>query len=268
MTQPPQNRPSDTPGTTPDTIGSPRTSNRWTDAALSVEITETRKLLDDASRHLLGATIAVSNDEWRAPSLLPGWTRAHVASHLCRHADAFGRLAAGARTRTPGELYLDDRDAEITEGAERDGLALQTDLDTTIGRLDEEFERLAAADGWRQEVRLRRGLRVPAALLPLGRLFEVTVHYVDLDIGHSFDDVAERPAELCLLWAAIRQQARSDYPALRLITSGKTMIDIGAVESSDPAQVSGPAPQLLGWLTGRTDQSALDGPALDLPSFG
>jgi len=274
MTQPSGDRPTDPAPTRSDPTRSDPTRSDPTApvsriaAALAVDTDETRAVLETASRRLLGATISISDQEWREPSLLPDWTRAHVASHLCRHADAFGRLAAGARTGTAAELYPNDRDVEIAEGADRDGLALQTDLDTSTGRLDGEFEQLAAAGRWQQPVQLRRGIRVPAALLPMGRLFEVAVHHVDLDIGYGFDDLDQRSAGLCLLWAAIRQQSRTDYPALRLVTADGTAIDIGAAETTDPVRIAGPAPRLLGWLTGRIDQSGLDGPSTDLPSFG
>ena len=44
-------------------------------------------LVSTTTARLLGDTIALSDDEWRAPSRLPGWSRAHVASHVARQAD-------------------------------------------------------------------------------------------------------------------------------------------------------------------------------------
>ena len=51
-----------------------------------METVRKRKL--EATQRLLGDTIGMDEDQWRAPSLLPGWTRAHVAVHLARGADA------------------------------------------------------------------------------------------------------------------------------------------------------------------------------------
>lgn len=235
---------------------------------LADDLDEVHTELDDAGRRLLGGTISVGDDDWRAPSALPGWTRAHVASHLCRHADAFGRLVDGALTGTDAEMYPNDRDAEIEAGADRDGLAIQTDLDLSIGRLGRRFAELAAVDGWQRPVRLRDGSIVPAAGLPLGRLFEVVVHHIDLAIGPTFDDLGERTAELCLRWAAARQRTRTDYPALRLSTDSGADFTIGANRADDPITVGGPATRLLGWLTGRTDQAGLAGPRVELPSLG
>src|SRR3954451_11927657 len=69
-----------------------------TSTAEDPTVTEVRELLAAANRRLLGDTIAVDHADWRAPSGLPGWTRAHVATHLARHADAITRLADWAAT--------------------------------------------------------------------------------------------------------------------------------------------------------------------------
>ena len=43
----------------------------------------------EATQRLLGATMGLSDDEWQAPSRLAGWTRAHIATHIARNAEAF-----------------------------------------------------------------------------------------------------------------------------------------------------------------------------------
>ncbi|SDS07392.1 maleylpyruvate isomerase family mycothiol-dependent enzyme [Microlunatus soli] len=239
----------------------------------TTDVAEVRELLDRADRQLLGATIAVTDQDWRSASALPGWTRGHVATHLSRHADAFARLASGARAGTDEVMYPGDRDAEIEQGADRSGLEIQTDLDTSVGRLEQEFEQLAEADGWQTPVQLRHGIRVAAEGLPLGRLFEVVVHHVDLDIGMTVDDIDPALAEHCLRWAAIRQGGRTDYPALRLTCSdggsgAEVTVDVGATQSADPIVVSGPANRLLGWLTQRSGAEGLRGDVPTLPTFG
>lgn len=251
--------------------------NRPTPNAANGELPEpdvdtVRTLLDHADRALLGATIALDDQDWRAPSTLASWTRGHVATHLCRHADGFGRLAAGALDGTEQEMYPGDRDAEIEQGAGRTGVELQTDLDTTIGQLAAAFDQLAAADRWQTGVRLRDGNRVPAGLLPAGRLFEVVLHHIDLDLGTTVDDIDTATALPCLRWAAVRQRNRTDYPALRLSVdsqdSAAPTIDIGVPDSDDPTVVRGPANRLLGWLTQRCDADGLRGAPSSLPTFG
>src|SRR5690349_12491230 len=105
---------------------------------------EIQGLLAAATQRLLGDTISVTDDDWRGPSRLPGWSRGHVATHIARQADALGRLVAWARTGERQAMYASDeqRDAEIEAGSGRSGLDLQVDLDTSAGRLAEAFDAL------------------------------------------------------------------------------------------------------------------------------
>ena len=66
-----------------------------------------RGLVNGATQRLLGDTIRVSDEDWRGPSRLPGWTRGHVASHIARHADGMVRLTEWARSgRATGHVRL------------------------------------------------------------------------------------------------------------------------------------------------------------------
>ncbi|MGH9095430.1 MAG: maleylpyruvate isomerase N-terminal domain-containing protein, partial [Acidimicrobiales bacterium] len=42
----------------------------------------------------------------RTPSLLPGWTQAHVVTHLARNADGLVNLLAWARTGIQTPMYV------------------------------------------------------------------------------------------------------------------------------------------------------------------
>ena len=53
--------------------------------------------LDLATQRLLDAARVLPESELRAPSLLPGWSRAHVLAHVARNADAMRSLLTGAR---------------------------------------------------------------------------------------------------------------------------------------------------------------------------
>ena len=48
---------------------------------------------------------ALTDSQARAPSLLPGWTRGHVVTHLARNADALRNLLTWARTGIPTPMY-------------------------------------------------------------------------------------------------------------------------------------------------------------------
>jgi maleylpyruvate isomerase len=227
-----------------------------------------RELMKTATQRLLGDTILVTDDQWRAPSRLPDWTRGHVATHIARHADAIGRLTQWARTGERQAMYPspEQRDREIEAGAGRSGLDLQIDLDTSAGRLTSAFEELDTADAWDAVVELRGGLRTPARLLPLTRLLEVVIHHADLDVGYEIADIDNQTAEWLLEWCAFRLRDREDFPALQLTADSGFSTAIGSL--GDPVAVSGSSVNLLGWLLGRTDASAVSGgDGLRLPPF-
>jgi maleylpyruvate isomerase len=225
-------------------------------------------MVAQATQRLLGDTIAVSDEAWREPSRLPNWTRAHVATHLARQADAIGRLTEWARTGERRDMYspADQRDKEIDAGAGRAGLELQIDLDTSAGRLAEAFAALDEANAWDAVVELRGGMRVPARLLPLARLLEVIIHHVDLDIGFEVGDIDQQMAEWLLEWCAVRLRDRQEFPSLVLVADSGFTINVGS--SGDPRPITGSSPNLLGWLMNRVDAAAVTGgDQLHLPPF-
>src|SRR6201999_3725457 len=77
--------------------------------------------IDFANQRLLGTARIIEDDDLRAPSLLPGWTRAHVLAHLARGADALRTLRIGVRPGQPKPAYLSPaaRAADIETGAGR-----------------------------------------------------------------------------------------------------------------------------------------------------
>jgi maleylpyruvate isomerase len=237
-------------------------------SSATTQLETLRGLVRTATQRLLGDTILVTDDQWRAPSRLPDWTRGHVATHLARHADAIVRLARWARTGERHDMYPspEHRVNEIEAGAGRSGLDLQIDLDTSAGRLSSAFDELDAADTWDGVVEMRGGLQVPARLLPLPRLLEVVIHHVDLDIGYEITDIDTQTAEWLLEWCSFRLQDRDDFPSLRLTSDSGFTLAVGSV--GEPVAVTGSSANLLGWLTRRTNASAVTGAGgLQLPAF-
>jgi maleylpyruvate isomerase len=227
-----------------------------------------RGLVKTATQRLLGDTISVADEQWRAPSRLPDWTRGHVATHIARHADALVRLAQWARTGERQDMYpsSEHRVNDIEAGAPRSGLELQIDLDTSAGRLSAAFDALDGARAWDSVVEMSSGMKVPARLLPLARLLEVVIHHVDLDIGYEITDIDTQTAEWLLEWCAFRLQERGGFPRLQLTSDTGFAITVGS--AGEPIAVSGGSTFLLGWLVGRTDASALTGvDGLRLPAY-
>jgi maleylpyruvate isomerase len=225
-----------------------------------------RGLVATATQRLLGDTIRVTDEQWRAPSRLPEWSRGHVASHLARQADAIVRLTEWAKTGVRNDMYAspEERSDQIEAGAGRSGLDLQIDLDESAGRLEQAFESVDAVDAWDAIVEMRGGMRVPARLLPLARMLEVAIHHVDLDVGYEITELDAPTAEWLLEWCAFRLKYRDEFPQLHLTSdTGFTMV-LGTV--GEPIEVSGTSPDLLGWVMGRT--SAVTGAdGLRLPGF-
>lgn len=213
-------------------------------------------LLRTSVGRLLATAAALSDEEVRAPSLLPGWTRAHVLTHLARSADSRSRLLASARSGTDLPQYADEaqREREIEEGADRPAAVLLNDMDTALHRF------LAAAgdhpqDAWEVPVRwLGGGLR-PVRGAVGSMLREVEVHHTDLATGHGPTDWPAFFVARELETTVRRLRADPDAPPMTLRADEDQTARV--VGDSQGPRVTGPAAELLGWLTGRTDGSAL-----------
>src|SRR5437867_2511529 len=60
-------------------------------------------VIEESTQHLLRTIPGLTDEQARGDSLLPGWTRGHVLTHIARNADALINLTVWARTgvRTP-----------------------------------------------------------------------------------------------------------------------------------------------------------------------
>jgi len=75
----------------------------------------------ESTGRLLATAAELTDDQAREPSLLPGWSRGHVLTHLARNADGLRNLLIWARTGvvTPQYPSGQARDAAIEPGAGR-----------------------------------------------------------------------------------------------------------------------------------------------------
>lgn len=219
------------------------------------QVEPVRKRLSEATLSLLGCTIALDDDQWRAPSLLPGWSRAHVATHVARNADALRGLVLEVLAGGWKALYASDTERleAIERGAERSGLDLQIDLDTSAGALSEALDQV---DDWAQPVRLPFGVQ-PLAALVLARLHEVTLHHLDLDCGHTHESLDPVPARWLLQWALDRLAERPGLPAVALESDSGVLATVGEVAPRRTARGSDAA--LWAWLTGRSGGADVTG---------
>lgn len=232
---------------------------------ISITTADLRRRKRDATQALLGDTIAIPDELWQQPSRLPGWTRAHVATHLARSADAMRRVTEAHLTHLPTRLYPDEltRQRDLEQGSQRGALELQIDLDTSAGLLNDAFGYLEES-GSTEEIVLGPGLRMPAHHLPIARLAEVVLHHVDLNCGFEVDDIEPDIARWLLEWTCLRSAGQGDLPPLEVTSTSGVHAVVGAPGTPHPVQGTDAA--LLGWLTGRSGASAVVGAeGLDLP---
>ena len=126
----------------------------------------------------------LDDDAVRGPSLLEGWTRGHVLTHLARNADSVVRALAGAARGEVVDRYPGppgSRDREIEEGAGRSAAELVADVVDTSVALDEALSSMPDA-AWAGFWQGQGGSRKPVAPLPAVRWREVEMHLADLDL--------------------------------------------------------------------------------------
>ncbi|MET8575258.1 maleylpyruvate isomerase family mycothiol-dependent enzyme [Streptomyces sp. NPDC005012] len=185
---------------------------------------------------VLGAVAEIGEAEFGADSLLPGWTRKHLAAHVAANADALGNLVHWAATgeETPMYASAEERAAGIARGPAMSAEELRAWLRASAVRLAQRLDGLTE-EQWRSKVVTAQGRTVPATELPWMRAREVCVHAADFGTGVSF----------------------SDLPAGFLTA----LVDEIADRRGTAGLPDGPLPEVAAWLAGRPHTLA-DAPEL------
>jgi maleylpyruvate isomerase len=210
--------------------------------------------LGAATDRLIAATATLTDAQAREPSLLPGWTRGHVLSHIARNADGLSNLLRWAHTGTQIPMYpsAQARNADIEAGAGRDATELAADVRHSAAEFAERAASLPPG-AWAVPVRALRGGMFPALGILDLRLSEVEIHHVDLGTGYQPADWPEDFVTATLPRIAESFAGREDAPACQILPDGTADgFWIGpAASGSVPPVVTGPARDLLVWLLGR-----------------
>ncbi|MFH8499782.1 maleylpyruvate isomerase family mycothiol-dependent enzyme [Streptomyces coeruleorubidus] len=198
----------------------------------------------EAHRVLARLVGPLDDDQVRAASALPGWSRGHVLAHLADNARMFARLAEHALR---GELVpaydggVDERNAIIEAGAGRSAAGHRAELAARTAELEAVWARLGDAD-WGRPVTFRNA---DVAATVYARWREAWIHMADLDLGVRPEDW---PAELAC--HAI------DFLLCRLPTgTGVRAEDVPrewSVGDRTGTMVTGRVRDLAAWLAGRT----------------
>jgi maleylpyruvate isomerase len=179
------------------------------------------------------------------PSLLPGWTRKHVAGHLSLNAEAIGNLVHWARTGEERRMYAspEQRSADIEAASVRPADELLAWFEESARMLADAMAELTD-EQWRRRLLNAQGRDIPATDTPWMRSREVMIHAVDLGTGVTFADL---PADFL----------------------GELCVDIRA-KRGDVPEVTGPLPEVAAYLAGRPYADVLgadESPAEPLPPW-
>ena len=208
--------------------------------------------IHEATERLLRTADLLREDDVRAPSLLPGWSRGHVLTHLARNADSTRNLLRWARTgvETPDYASAEARAADIETGAGRPAAALVADVRDSAARLAADHARMPP-QAWEHPVRWTIGGPGPVRRAVPARLQEVLIHHVDLDAGYTPADWPDDFVGDLLGRVARSFSARGNVPAMRLHTEDTGLRHhIGS--GDDAVEIGGPAHAVLAWLIGRS----------------
>ncbi|MDF2991493.1 MAG: maleylpyruvate isomerase [Microbacterium sp.] len=144
------------------------------------------------------------DEEFAAPSLVPGWSRAHVVAHVGYHARAIARLieATAAGRQVPMYESPGQHANEVDFGATLPVEALRNLVAHAAVHLNVEWRDLPES-AWSSAVLLADGSSVPASATAWLRAREVWLRALDLGNGAHLRDL---PAE-------VRGRAASDLPS-------------------------------------------------------
>lgn len=181
-----------------------------------------RDWMDQGTRVFLATVAGIDDDELRAPSLLPGWTRAHVVAHVHHNADGLRRLVGWAATGVEARMYPSRaaRDEEIEVSAALAPGELRAAVHSSAGALEQAFDALTD-EGWARQV-TGPGGPMTASTLAYLRAQETFVHAVDLDAGVSFDDLPRAFLARFVERVAAHRAAEDVGPALAAWLSGRS----------------------------------------------
>jgi len=231
--------------------------------------------VDGATDRLLATAAELDDEHVRRPSLLPGWSRGHVLTHLARNADGLRNLLVWARTRTETPMYVSQqaRADAIDAGSGRPAAVLLEDVRESAARFAAEARLLRPQD-WQVTVGGSRRTH-PAWYTLWRRLSETEIHHVDLEAGYGPADWPPAFVADCLPVVVGDLTGRDDTPTV-LLRDSDTGLDYRIGPASlipDPeppgaVTVTGPGCEILAWLTGRNQGASLAAdPAAPLPAI-
>jgi len=233
----------------------------------STALPEIDETLLATTRYLQALTV-LDDESVRRPSLLPGWSRAHVVAHLSRNADAFTRVLGQVAAGEPASMYVsaDARDAEIEDTVARLDLAgLVEDALASTARLTEAFW-ACEADPGTPYTRVPGGDQSwPLHTVGPRRRAEVEIHHSDLGVGY---EPATWPADFSSHLVRQRQEDLAAAGGPSMVLSSTDVDGLWKFGEGQGPEVRGAVGDLAWWLVGRGDGQGLTCSNGDLPVLG
>ncbi|WP_436699770.1 maleylpyruvate isomerase family mycothiol-dependent enzyme [Nocardioides sp. BYT-33-1] len=219
--------------------------------------------LTAATERLLTTARSLTDDDWAAPSLCAGWSRAHVLAHLALNAEGLAGVLRGIRDGRPTTMYASDgaRDGDIDVLAAEPPAVV---LDRLVAGSAAFAEVAGVADGLAPGTTFERtpgGQLMPADRIPGLRLREVEIHHADLAAGYSATDWPPATAMEFLGHDA----ARYDGPGFHVVATDEPARWAFGSPAAGAPTVSGPLGALAWWATGREPAALLSSTTGTLP---
>jgi maleylpyruvate isomerase len=208
-------------------------------------------------QRLIAVLDGLTDDDMRAPSALPDWSRGHVCTHLAHNATAFARQTEYALAGRLIDFYDGGREAEqgrIETGAGRPAAEITAEIRESVAVLEDAWTRVGA-DDWTLPVRYRDGNLLDTLL---ARWREVEIHTVDLRLSY-------RPRH----WTPEFSRHALEFLSARVPQGIELTVSAGDYRrtwgSGAPVEVSGALTDIVAVLAGRAPDNALSGglPTLD-----
>ena len=214
-------------------------------------MTASTEQLRTASQRLVLTVDALAEHDWTAPSLLPGWTRAHVVAHLALNGEAFAGAVGGVLRGERVPMYVSDqrRDGDIETLATAPPAELRGRLVAAVEAADAALVALGEAPAAVSDTVIDRtpdgDRHFPVSQIGTMRLRELEIHHVDLGSGYSPADWPAEFTETLLASTLERHQGSVDAEVVATDLDRRHRLGAGG------PTVSGPAHGLAWWLTGR-----------------
>jgi maleylpyruvate isomerase len=226
--------------------------------------------LHEATQRLVRTVDALPPDAWAGPSLLPGWSRAHVVAHLTLNAEGLAGALAGVVAEEAVPMYASQeaRDADIDELATHDVADLRDRMFASTTTFADAF---AAVPEDRLSVTIERtpgsDRTFPAGAAETMRWREVEIHHADL--ASSYDRSSwPAPFLLHLVETASQRPGVPGGLVLQAVDLDHRWTTGDPDTQTDPVTVSGLAADLGWWLTGRGTGEGLTVDRGELPQIG